>query len=93
MLRLFKVAGPSMQPAFHDGDRVLTLRLPARFLRAGMPVVVRIRPDFYVVKRLGEVVDRQHIRLSSDNPDTYSSCCDGLIGKSQVVGAVVHAFG
>lgn len=78
-----------MQPTYEDGAHLLAVRLPARFLRAGMPVVVEVSPDRYVVKRVHKVVDSKHLQLHSDNPATWSRYCDRPIEKSRVRGAVL----
>ncbi len=77
-----------MEPTYGDGARLLALRLPARFLRAGMPVVVEVAPDRFIVKRVQQVLDSKHVRLCSDNTATWSRYCDRPMEKSQIRGAV-----
>lgn len=54
-----KVQGPSMEPTLWPGDRLLTVPVPKRALRAGQVVVVRDPgdPGHLVVKRLHDVAD------------------------------------
>ncbi|MGX8904464.1 S26 family signal peptidase [Streptomyces netropsis] len=41
---LLDVSGPSMLPAYRDGDRLLAARVPVRLVRRGTVVVIRLRP-------------------------------------------------
>ncbi|MFJ1549779.1 S26 family signal peptidase [Streptomyces sp. NPDC088246] len=40
---LLDVSGPSMLPTYRDGDRLLALRVPARLVRRGAVVAIRMR--------------------------------------------------
>ncbi|NQX88214.1 MAG: S24/S26 family peptidase [Halioglobus sp.] len=78
-----------MQPSYDDGALLLSLRVPNQLLQAGHTVVVRVPDNQYIVKRIREVVDSGHIRLSSDNPAISSIYCRGITDKSDVVGLVL----
>ncbi|MEU3604567.1 S26 family signal peptidase [Streptomyces sp. NPDC035033] len=41
---LLDVTGSSMLPAYRDGDRLLALKVPARLVRRGAVVAIRMRP-------------------------------------------------
>jgi signal peptidase I len=41
---LLDVSGSSMVPAYRDGDRLPALRVPARLVRGGAVVAIRMRP-------------------------------------------------
>jgi len=42
-IRIFRIAGRSMEPEFHDGDFVMVSRLPAhpRYVRPGTPIAFK----------------------------------------------------
>lgn len=41
---LLDVSGSSMAPTYRDGDRLLALKVPARLVRRGAVVAIRMRP-------------------------------------------------
>lgn len=41
---LLDVSGSSMTPTYRDGDRLLALKVPARLVRRGAVVAIRMRP-------------------------------------------------
>ncbi|MEM8661293.1 MAG: S24/S26 family peptidase [Pseudomonadota bacterium] len=92
MLKLFRVRGESMYPTYAEGSRVLTLKLPSRWLKQGMPVVANVADDTYIVKRVREVIDERYLVLSSDNEATRSRYCGIPFQSSKIVGKVVAAF-
>lgn len=67
---LVAVAGPSMEPALWEGDRLLTVPAARRWLREGRLVVVRdpARPDHLVVKRIA-AIDGDRVTVLGDAPD------------------------
>ncbi|MEV7178427.1 nickel-type superoxide dismutase maturation protease [Kitasatospora sp. NPDC093679] len=88
-LGVIDVAGPSMRPSLHDGDRVL-VRYGAR-IRPGAVVVVRhpLRQDLLVVKR---AVGRRPGGwwLLSDNPLVTSDSREyGAVPAELVLGRVL----
>lgn len=92
MLRLFRVSGVSMLPNFTDGQLLVTARLPRRLLHRGQVVVVRVAGEGFIVKRIGEIVGENRLRLASDNPTTTSVYCQRTVQINSVMGRVIFAF-
>lgn len=71
---LVTVRGPSMEPTYWDGDRVLALRRRWRRVRRGT-VVVLMQPnsDAMLIKRVfsvpGDPVPRDHFPALADRPE------------------------
>lgn len=63
---MFRVAGDSMTPALHDGDFVLSLRVPKFCLTSGAIVVVADSHRGRVVKRL-KAIEGSVVELRGDN--------------------------
>lgn len=93
-LVVVRVDGPSMQPTFQPGDRVLAVRRGVRHrLRPGDVVVCRLPPtvlgpDSLVIKRIRDV-DGDGVFLVGDGPHSYDSRRFGRIAPEFVVGRVV----
>jgi signal peptidase I len=99
-LLIVRVNGVSMEPTYHDGDRVLAVRprRPGR-LRAGDVVVFdRAQPR---VKRIaglaGAVIDGAaipagHLYVRGDRGRSYDSALHGPIAEDLVFGRAVRRF-
>jgi signal peptidase I len=97
---IIRVNGVSMEPTYHDGDRVLAVRphRPGR-LRAGDVVVFdRTQPRVKRITALaGAVIDRVeipagHVYVRGDRGRSYDSAVHGPIAESLVFGRAVRRF-
>ena len=86
MLRIHRVQGQSMAPAYNDGDYVVSLGfLP---VREGDVVVVQHPLFGRIIKRVAELDDHSGIRLQGDNPQSTSSEAMGWLTRQQLLGRV-----
>lgn len=72
-LLLVTVVGPSMEPAYRDGDRVLALRW-RRVRRGAVVVVMQPSSDAMLIKRVfavpGDPVPRENFPALADRPES-----------------------
>ena len=77
-----------MIPLFTSGDLVVTFHSRAKV----GDVVVMDLPDYgYVLKRLTQV-QKQSVMLSSDNLESFSSCCGVWQSKKHLIGRVLFSI-
>lgn len=69
-IKVFEVAGESMQPTINDKSQILTLEIPPEKWHNAHGIVVAVFSDMVVVKRVAKnaLADENYILLSSDNP-------------------------
>jgi signal peptidase I len=94
MLRLFKIAGKSLEPRYHEGDFVLVLKVPIwlRQPRHGDVVVFR-HPRFGVlIKRVRRVSPRGELYVTGERPSSNDSDAFGVVEAKDVIGKVVFAI-
>jgi signal peptidase I len=99
-LSRFAVAGPSMEPALIDGDRLLVLRGPAWLLRPRTGQLVVARPRALdgreVVKRLHAIAGHGRAasyHLRGDNPPWSTDSRDfGPVGQAEITGRVLLRY-
>ena len=89
----FKISGSSMMPTFKDGDTVLVNRLAYLF---GFPKIRDIvalkdpRDGKVLIKRVTKIVDSRYFVLGDNLEHSTDSRKFGMIGKSEIVGKVIH---
>lgn len=87
-----RVSGPSMQPTYHDGDRLLVWR--TRRVRAGQVVVVHDPRggDRLWVKRVSALT-ADGVDIRGDDPaHSTDSRHVGPVPRRLIVGRVVHRY-
>lgn len=95
MLQIIKVTGASLDPAYRDGDFVLTSKIPAwaRGVRPG-DVIVFQHPRYGMLIKLVEQHDRERdeITVRGLRDDSVDSRCFGPLRARDVAGVVIAHF-
>ena len=90
LLKLFKLAGHSMWPAYRSADYVLVLRHRWQRLKRGDVVVIRHTSLGCIIKRIHEIAADGSLRLAGDHAQlSTSSEAMGPVVRDQVVGKVI----
>ena len=92
MLRLLRVSGESLSPAYQKGDFVLVAKIPflLRVLRRGDVVVFRHPLHGTMIKQVERVLpDRDEIYVAGTHKYSVDSRSFGAIHKRDVVGKVI----
>lgn len=92
MFKLLKVQGSSLSPSFLDGDFVLTLKIPFRFIPIKRGDVVVFHHPIYetMIKRVESVsADGREIFVVGTHPDSTDSRKFGPIPLKNLVGKVI----
>ena len=90
LLRLLKVSGDSMVPAFCDGDYVLTCRRPAARIRVGDVVAVDHPRLGRIIKRVTGVHPDSGFELAGDNHRASTPTGRlGPVAANRIIGKVV----
>jgi signal peptidase I len=91
MLRLLKVQGSSLSPSYQDGDFVLTLKIPFRFVPIKKGDIVVFHHPIYetMIKRVERVsADGREIFVVGTHPESTDSRNFGPILQEDLVGKV-----
>jgi signal peptidase I len=94
MLRLFKIAGKSLEPRLYDGDFVLVAKVPfwLRPPRSGDVVVFR-HPRFGVlIKRVQRISPHGELYVTGERPSSNDSDAFGVVETRDLIGKVVFAI-
>ncbi|MGB0211117.1 S26 family signal peptidase [Algiphilus sp.] len=93
-VRLFRVTGNSMFPAYPGGDYVLAWRHPLQRFAAGDVVVVDHPSYGRIIKRIAAVDADRRLRLTGDNiAESTASQLLGDVGSDRIVGRVICRIG
>ena len=87
-IKIAKIAGDSMSPAFRNEDFILALSLPWRRFHKGQVVLVKHSTYQLIVKRIA-CVKHDKILLKGDNLCSLSSAAMGWIKQGDIVGHVI----
>ena len=86
MLRAFKVSGSSMEPTLRTDDIVVVLK--KKNISVNDIVVVEDSEYGFLIKRL-EKFEKNGIKLSSDNKNSFSPTTNNIYDTSNIVGKYV----
>ena len=86
MLRAFKVSGSSMEPTLRTDDIVVVLK--KKNISVNDIVVVKDSEYGFLIKRL-EKFEKNGIKLSSDNKNSFSPTTSNIYDISNIVGKYV----
>jgi nickel-type superoxide dismutase maturation protease len=89
-----EVAGDSMRPTLHPGDRLVVVRVPGRWVRPGDLVTLPDprQPDRVVVKRVAAVAGGA-VEVRGDDPSASTdSRTFGPVPASSLRGRVVYRY-
>jgi len=86
MLRAFKVSGSSMEPTLRTDDIVVVLK--KKNISVNDIVVVEDGEYGFLIKRL-EKFEKNGIKLSSDNKNSFSQSTKNIYDISNIVGKYV----
>ena len=86
MLRAFKVSGSSMEPTLKTDDIVVVLK--KKNISVNDIVVVEDSEYGFLIKRL-EKFEKNGIKLSSDNKNSFSPVTKNIYDISNIVGKYV----
>ena len=86
MLRAFKVSGSSMEPTLKTDDIVIVLK--KKNISVNDIVVVEDSEYGFLIKRLKKF-EKNGIKLSSDNKNSFSPATKKIYGISNIVGKYV----
>ena len=86
MLRAFKVSGSSMEPTLKTDDIVIVLK--KKNISVNDIVVVEDSEYGFLIKRL-EKFEKNGIKLSSDNKNSFSPATKKIYDISNIVGKYV----
>ena len=86
MLRAFKVSGSSMEPTLKTDDIVIVLK--KKNISVNDIVVVEDSEYGFLIKRL-EKFEKNGIKLSSDNKNSFSQSTKNIYDISNIVGKYV----
>ena len=86
MLRAFKVSGSSMEPTLRTDDIVVVLK--KKKISVNDIVVVEDSEYGFLIKRL-EKFEKNGIKLSSDNKNSFSPATKKIYDISNIVGKYV----
>ena len=86
MLRAFKVSGSSMEPTLKTDDIVVVLK--KKNISVNDIVVVEDSEYGFLIKRL-EKFEKNGIKLSSDNKNSFSQSTKNIYDISNIVGKYV----
>tara|TARA_B100000131_G_C18048319_1_gene585326 strand:- start:936 stop:1235 length:300 start_codon:yes stop_codon:yes gene_type:complete len=86
MLRAFKVSGSSMEPTLRTDDIVVVLK--KKNISVNDIVVVKDSEYGFLIKRL-EKFEKNGIKLSSDNKNSFSPATKKIYDISNIVGKYV----
>ena len=86
MLRAFKVSGSSMEPTLRTDDIVVVLK--KKNVSVNDIVVVEDSEYGFLIKRL-EKFEKNGIKLSSDNKNSFSPTTNNIYDISNIVGKYV----
>ena len=86
MLRAFKVSGSSMEPTLRTDDIVVVLK--KKNISVNDIVVVEDSEYGFLIKRL-EKFEKNGIKLSSDNKNSFSPATKKIYDISNIVGKYV----
>jgi len=86
MLRAFKVSGSSMEPTLRTDDIVVVLK--KKNISVNDIVVVKDSEYGFLIKRL-EKFEKNGIKLSSDNKNSFSQSTKNIYDISNIVGKYV----
>lgn len=92
MFKLLKVSGPSLLPAYRDGDFVLVSKIPYLFGRVRRGDVVVFRHSVYgaMIKIVDSVTPgADEIRVVGTHEYSIDSNDFGVISKKDIVGKVI----
>ena len=88
MIKLHKITGHSMAPAFNDGDFVVTARRWLSQYQQQDVVVVNHETYGVIIKRIQSVLTDGRVRLQGDNRQSTSTSQLGNIERKQIIGRV-----
>ena len=86
MLRAFRVSGSSMEPTLRNDDIVVVLK--KKNISVNDIVVVEDSEYGFLIKRL-EKFEKNGIKLSSDNKNSFSQATKNIYDISNIVGKYV----
>ena len=86
MLRAFKVSGSSMEPTLRTDDIVVVLK--KKNISVNDIVVVEDSEYGFLIKRF-EKFEKNGIKLSSDNKNSFSKTTNNIYDISNIVGKYV----
>ena len=86
MLRAFRVSGSSMEPTLRNDDIVVVLK--KKDISVNDIVVVEDSEYGFLIKRL-EKFEKNGIKLSSDNKNSFSQATKNIYDISNIVGKYV----
>ncbi len=91
MLRVVKVSGSSLAPAYQEGDFVLVSKIPflVRPPRTGDVVVFRRDPYGLMIKRVERVLPDGGLWVVGARPVSLDSYEFGPVSKQDVIGVVI----
>jgi len=89
----FKVSGPSMEPAFKDGDRVIINRPVYLFSPPKTGDIVAVKPPKdrpkILLKKIKKAIREKQYSVVGINPtDSYDSRFFGPVSKEMIIGRV-----
>ncbi len=92
MLRLFKISGSSLSPAFREGDFVVVSKIPFLFRRLREGDVVVFRHEHYgvMIKRVASFdPDMDEVFVLGEGENSTDSRRFGPISRRSVLGKVI----
>jgi signal peptidase I len=95
MLRLLKVSGNSLSPAYQNGDFVLVAKIPIFFksLQAGEVIAFHHKIYGIMIKQIVEIsIDGESITVTGFHQNSVDSTQFGPISRDVIIGKVIWHF-
>lgn len=91
-LSKFKATGHSMEPLIKNGEKIIVSSIPYLFESPKINdiVVVRLKDDLILIKRIIKIVNGKYFLLGDNKKDSMDSRSFGNLSRKQILGKMIY---